>query len=510
MSSETRSSEQLTPLLDNINDFMVTVLSPLPESSSLISCWNRFRPLLSSNNSNSARVQDFLTELEPRGSSSRNTFLSGKSLVDLDIETLKKYLQQKQAITHREIKLRTISEEQDSFSPPPPQNHALRWLNQDMSRLDTQGSGEEERKLQKVYSTPQLLVRNTDTQKDTSFYYDMNDQSFSSRSGEAKTAVAAAQEVFIVPISSYQHCPSALEFVARVMNKPISQVTNYEFYESFYVFEGKNSRFSFYHCLVLAHFLHSFAHKTTSLWLSSLFEKIVFHKDQLSLYPNKENIYESLTSGLKSLIQEKVTRPNSSHSIQELFLNMFFSDSYFREGLVIVLKEFVIGHMQELDYCEYTSKFHGSFGHVSQFISTFRKAHIEPTPGIHELFSKILDGCIDIHSVKDGRIEAKLYNSEGIIFKEQKIRLVSVESVEGMKGKAYHIMVSKEQAELISRVYSSQNLKGTVYYSMESSQEEEDLKSRVEKKKEWILKGFPITSSENQMEKTPRVRVIIF
>jgi len=305
------------------------------------------------------------------------------------------------------------------------------------------------------------------------------------------------KEVFIVPISSYQNCPSALEFVARSMNKPISQVTNYEFYESFYVFEEKN--YSFYHCLIFAYFLHSFAHRTTSLWLSSLFEKIVFHKNQLSLYSNKDKLYASLTNGLKSLIQEKIARPGQSQSIQELFVSMFLGDSFFREGLVIVLKEFLIGHIQQLNILEY--QVFESLGNMDQIISSLRKPQsIEPNKGIYELFSKILDGCIEIHSlrIENGKIESCLYSRQE---EKQKILLMSTEDKE--KGRGYYVMISKEQAEIISKNYlPSQDMKGTMYYSMESSsiEIEEDLKSKLDKAKEWISQG--ISSKEKALSKT--------
>ena len=222
---------------------------------------------------------------------------------------------------------------------------------------------------------------------------------------------------------------------------------------------------------------------------------------------------------MKTLINEKISRSVSTKALQELFLERFYDDISFREGLVAVVKELLIEYIATLDIKTFTKM----FGEINfeKLKSIIRSQESEPTEDMISVFPYFTEGDIEIHYIQSDKIEIVLYQQkEHKTFGQPLFPLICAKFPNETKKKIYHALLVEEQTEALEEFVSAKNsnhaenqdMKGTVYMSMDSNSNSKS-SEEVTKELEFYTplndfkKGGKIESRNNSKHKGSKKRI---
>jgi len=304
-------------------------------------------------------------------------------------------------------------------------------------------------------------------------FHNGNTQKDYEKSKTIKGEIGGTEAKILTETSSFPNfsSPTVLEFITKIVDK--SHISNLSSLENLYVFQRKDNQNSFYYCLVLTYFLYLLADNTTSFWLSSLYERIVMFKAKLAYYKNEEQLYESLTNGLKALIKEKSTKPGQLRPLQNLFLKLFLEDKNFQDGLIVTMKEFLIAQLESLDEKSCQSVLGLSTSQLGDQIENIRTSNNMPKEGILSFLPEILEGDVEILYVTQNKFERKIFKQKEELNEKSILSLICQKITE--KAVNFYALGSRDHAEMFVTLNKEQQikeaqkkLKDTIYYSLDS------------------------------------------
>jgi len=528
MANDNSSNKDLQDLLNVLNDFTLTVLSPVPNNSSLLSLWYKFKPLLAPESFDPLKIQSFISnidfelaqpsvrkpplsakypsetpaeplkdvvpsrgesfysnELNNKKSGNSTSSNSGVNLnfqnsmdtlpTDLSLKNDFQYYHSKSdKVAHNQsIEAQTFRRDSVVRGSLSKETHTTTRPQYNNTSIQDQSLDiEETRRVSKKYEANlEVLGRIASEGKQEA----IKGNPMIQRSGDDSHPDPPTPPNDRISLGESQtdaKCPRALDFISKILNKPYSTISNHVIYAKLYVNEAKITKNTFYNSLIIAYFLNLLSDRSTSLALSNLYEKIVIRKIKLNHYPNHEKLYESLTTSLKAIIKEKIAKPGQTKILQELFLTKFTQDENLRLGLVAAMKE------QLIDYAAIKDSSLFRQTGFENFAANVRTSSEEPTEEMIAAFPYIVEGNIEVHYIKSDKIEIVLYNQKAArSFKQTLFSLICSQVNVKNERNTFQVLVNKDQAELLEKfdihpcteeLHEVPELQDTVYMSLDS------------------------------------------
>lgn len=536
------NSNDLIHLLDALNEFTITLLSPLTDNPHFLTSWSKFKTLLHPDNYDPAQIQSFLSDLDSQSQTSTSDppILSTKWLSDLSTDEFKNIVLPLQATESSntnscelEKKSGNSTQSSNSLGGPDsmcsekenhPREEVIRHnMVQDVrsyrSKIEPKKHSDEEQSFSKEMPLT-LEVKNTRPEytRENSRVKTMENEIDSGRGfqglaemlfDDTKTAKNAD------PMNKSKY-PSAMEYISKALNHSFTAMATSNLYGKFLVWEPKVSDTSLYLSLALGYFMYLLSDKSTSLALSTMYEKVVLKKIQLDHYKNEEKLYDSLSTGLKAVIKEKIAKPGQYKSMQQSFLDLFFGDRYFQEGLVALLKELFIEYINEMDKETFDMLFGSTNMTLEGLAELARKSDGEPIEAFVSVYPNLIEGNIEIHYIRSNQIEIVLYNPlKSKAYRQPMFSLTCIEGEQNPEKSIYSLLLMKEDADLIEKTDIKEaekpkkdELTGTMYFSLDS-EEGQDNKATdkidvKDTKCEAISETKQVEKPEPQMKKSPK------
>jgi hypothetical protein len=203
----------------------------------------------------------------------------------------------------------------------------------------------------------------------------------------------------------------SLDYVSKALNKPYFTISNYNVYTNIQVVEMVNKENTFY-IAILLHFFYNLLHdKCHHHTLSHLYEKLQSKKIKLIFHPQEEKLVQCLLTNMKFFITEKIKR-GPSKGLYESFLEKLFKDSLFQDALIAFMKELLIEFICSLDAKTFSMIFPNEQKSMNRLFSNIRSNTIDPSEELVSLVPNIIESNLEIHYMKENKIEIVLYNQK--------------------------------------------------------------------------------------------------